>query len=468
MIWFLQTTVVIFMFLINGCGNATDPNHAPVAESQSITIDEDTSKTIVLKGSDPDGDPVNFTIVEGPLHGILNGTAARPIYTPNANYAGTDKFVFQVDDGYKSSTPATVEIEIKPINDIPVANAQDIVLDEDRSKSIVLTGDDPDGDTLVYTIVSPPQHGILQGTAPNLTYIPNENYHGMDNFTFKVNDGQVDSDPVKVNIKITPVNDIPIADAGLPQTVNEGENVQLDGTASSDIDGDTLRYSWHFIKKPSGSNAVLDNNAVARPNFLPDQVGEYIVALIVNDGKVDSSPANVTITVLKVCHSVLQTGQTTVYYENDDGDYVKGRARDYTRNDEKKVVKDNVTGLMWQDDGYVSVVTKKWLTYENYAAKNYTDTTGDTAETYCKNLTLGSYTDWRLPTIEELISLTRKDRAYPAIDLIFQNGTSYSYWSSTTDVSDSGRAWSVSFDIGNSTKYSKDESNYIRCVRKFK
>ena len=76
-------------------------------------------------------------------------------------------------------------------------------------------------DTLTYTIVTPPAHGTLSGTAPNLTYTPAANYNGPDSFTFKVNDGTVDSATATVSITVTPVNDAPVA---IAQSVTTAED----------------------------------------------------------------------------------------------------------------------------------------------------------------------------------------------------------------------------------------------------
>ena len=106
--------------------------------------------------------------------------------------------------------------------------------DEDTAKAITLTGSDLDGDTLIYGVVTQPTHGALSGTAPNLTYTPAADYNGADSFTFKANDGMVDSNIATVSITVTPVNDPPVAD---PQTVMTDQDNQLSITLmGSDIE----------------------------------------------------------------------------------------------------------------------------------------------------------------------------------------------------------------------------------------
>lgn len=113
-----------------------------------------------------------------------------------------------------SSDPATATITVTPVNDIPVATVQTVTTDEDTAKAITLAGTDVEGSTLIYTVVTQPTKGILTGTVPNLTYTPKLNVNGSDSFTFKVNDGTVDSGVATVSITITAVNDAPTLASG--------------------------------------------------------------------------------------------------------------------------------------------------------------------------------------------------------------------------------------------------------------
>jgi hypothetical protein len=97
------------------------------------------------------------------------------------------------------------------------------------------------------------------------------------------------------NDSATPENRAPLADAGTNQTVNVGATVQLDGSGSSDPDGDALTFSWSFVSRPAGSAAALRDPAAARPTFVADLPGTYMMQLIVNDGQVNSTPDTVTV-----------------------------------------------------------------------------------------------------------------------------------------------------------------------------
>jgi len=91
-------------------------------------------------------------------------------------------------------------------------------------------------------------------------------------------------------------NHPPVANAGADQTARLFDAVTLDGSASSDVDGDELSFEWSFESCPSGSSAALSDPAALRPTFEVDKPGNFVIQLIVNDGKQNSAPDTVTIT----------------------------------------------------------------------------------------------------------------------------------------------------------------------------
>jgi hypothetical protein len=94
---------------------------------------------------------------------------------------------------------------------------------------------------------------------------------------------------------VVPVNHSPTANAGPDQQVNVGTTVQLDGSASSDPDGDQLTYSWTFSVMPAGSSATLTNPDSKVPTFVADVAGTYVLRLTIRDGRGGSATALVTI-----------------------------------------------------------------------------------------------------------------------------------------------------------------------------
>ncbi len=113
------------------------------------------------------------------------------------------------------------------------------------------------------------------------------------------------------------------------------------------------------------------------------------------------------------------------------------------------VVIDEKTGLMWQDNSSSQDVIK-----------NYED-----ADDYCNALSLDEYDDWRLPSIDELISISDRDKFSPAIKANFYNVKHSFYWSSSTYLGDATTAWGVHFFDGGVLWDSKIYRNSVRCVR---
>jgi len=281
-----EATVAIFVSQVN------DP---PTAIPQEVTTEEDTAVAITLTGSDPDGDPLTFA-VNLPSHGTLTGILTNLTYTPEADFNGLDSFTFTVNDGEYTSEPATVSITVTPANDPPVADARTVSTDEDTPVAIMLTASDPDNDTLVFTVVTPPAHGAVTGEAPSITYTPEPNYYGPDSVTFKASDGLLDSNLTTVSITVKPVNDAPQAvdDAyeisGLTLTVPApgvlGNDSDIEGTAlTAALAGDPLHGT--VTMNADGSLTYTRNSGYH---------GSDTFLYKASDGELESNLAVVTIT----------------------------------------------------------------------------------------------------------------------------------------------------------------------------
>lgn len=212
------------------------PTANPVAAGGTVQVFEDSRTPMVLVGWDPNGEPLTFIIVQPPALGTLSGQPPNVVYTPRANLSGTDRFTFLVSDGVLQSAVAEMRIEILPVNDPPTAGLAQGDLAEDSVFGILLGGVDIEGDPLTYSIVTPPQFGVLTGNAPLLQYHPARDFHGTDQFTFKVNDGALDSAPSVVTLRVSPVNDPPLIQAPARQSIDSGAGPSRIGFTVTDVD----------------------------------------------------------------------------------------------------------------------------------------------------------------------------------------------------------------------------------------
>jgi hypothetical protein len=200
-----------------------------------------------------------------------------------------------------SKEPVSVTITAAAGNATPIANAgQDrtvlvgttINLDGSRST-------DADGDPIAYawSLVARPAGsaatlGRPESASPEISLDVEGNYV----VRLVVSDGSSTSAASEVTLRATRNNVAPVARAGASQSVLEGSKVTLDGTASSDPNGDALSYSWSFVSRPTGSTASLSSPDSADPSFVADRTGSHVVALIVGDGALVSETRSTTIT----------------------------------------------------------------------------------------------------------------------------------------------------------------------------
>lgn len=274
----------------------------PEADSQSglrTRINEDMP--ITLSGSDADGDPITYIIVDAPLHGTLSGTEPLLTYSPNTGYAGPDSLTFKVNDGIADSNIATISLTV---NTPPVANDQSVSATEDVAGTITLTSSDVDGDPRTYSIVTAPLGTISGGSGATRTYTPPANYVGQDSFTFRANDGLDNSAEATVTITIGPVNDDPTADndsGSVAEDVSSGVTISVLGN-DDDIDGDTLAVTSLGTVSPAGSGTASITGGGTSVTFVPSANfnGAVSFTYTVSDGNGGTDSATVSITVTAV------------------------------------------------------------------------------------------------------------------------------------------------------------------------
>src|SRR5207302_1406697 len=207
-------------------------NDAPVAASDSYTANEDTPLTMAAPGvlgndTDADGDALTAIVVSGPTHGTLtlsaNGTLS---YTPSANYNGSDSFTYKANDGTADSNVVTVAITITAVNDAPVAAGDSYATNEDTALTVAAPGVlGKIGRAACRASTAIPVSAAARDTltlnsSSSFSYTPPANYNGGDSFSYKANDGELDSNAVTVAITVTAVNDAPVA-AGDSYATNE-------------------------------------------------------------------------------------------------------------------------------------------------------------------------------------------------------------------------------------------------------
>ncbi|MBI1766667.1 MAG: tandem-95 repeat protein, partial [Acidobacteria bacterium] len=273
-------------------------NRAPLAASQTVTLDEDTPKALTLVASDPENQTLTYSILQAPQHGTLTGTPPNVTYNPTANFNGPDAFTFKANDGRLDSNIATVSLTVTPVNDAPVAQGSNIAISEDAPGNLILQASDVDGDPLTFTITKQPSNGTLSGTAPNLIYTPNPNFFGTDEVRFRASDGKTNSNEAVIGIIVTSVNDAPTITVPGPQSVITGQPVSFTVTAADVDANDTLTLT--ATNTPAGSTFTQTNATTGQFTWTPTeaQAGSFTVTFAVRDNGLPMLSATNTVTIV--------------------------------------------------------------------------------------------------------------------------------------------------------------------------
>ncbi len=277
-------------------------NDIPYATDQSVTVVEDTPTAITLAGVDLFPGTLTYTVLTAPAHGTLSGTAPALTYTPDADFNGTDSFTFSVNDGTIESNIATVTITVTALNDAPVAEGQTVTTAEDTAIDITLVATDVDLDTLTYIVVDQPLHGTVTLVGNVATYTPALNYHGPDSFTFKANDGTVDSNVATVTITVTEVKDqVQAVDDAYQTNEDTTLTIAAPGVLANDIDVDENNQVAVLVSGVTNGTLTLnsDGSFVYVPKADWNGVDTFVYQLVTYPAPANlwTDEATVTITV---------------------------------------------------------------------------------------------------------------------------------------------------------------------------
>jgi LPXTG-motif cell wall-anchored protein len=220
----------------------------PVAVDDVVSTDEDVAVVVdvLANDSDADGDldPTSVSVVSGPTNGsvTVDPVTGEVTYVPDPDFAGSDEFTYQVCDTAGSCDVATVDVVVDPAGDPPVANDDTTTVGEDGSVMVpILDNDtDPDGDLepTSVVIVAGPANGTVtvDPVSGTVTYVPDPDFAGGDEFTYEVCDATGACDQATVSVIVVPSNDAPVYVG--PTTIS----VPIEGTppdlAINEPDGD--------------------------------------------------------------------------------------------------------------------------------------------------------------------------------------------------------------------------------------
>jgi hypothetical protein len=315
-----ETTVLSNTATVTITVTADDSNTPPVGAPDSYTVRQDhflivdAANGVLVNDSDADGDALNVEgVIVFPAHGALQIEADGSfLYTPEIGFTGEDGFQYQLFD-QKASVLVDVTISVEP-NTAPVAGDDAFSVEQDTTLTVdapgVFANDaDPEGDPFKLDFIGAPGHGTLAGPEPDgsFVYTPEAGFVGVDSFTYRIKDLNEDliSNTATVTITVTektPANAAPVATDDV-YAVEQDSPLTVDAAAGlltndTDPDGDTLTASLVPGAEPA-HGTLTAFAADGSFTYVPEAgfAGSDSFAYRASDGRAESTPATVTITV---------------------------------------------------------------------------------------------------------------------------------------------------------------------------
>lgn len=303
-----DSNVAVITLLVGNVG----ANVAPVALDRTVTVTEETPITLTVTCTDGDNDELLYQLLVGPQHGDYQWLPPNTVvYTPTVDFVGTDSFTFRSHDGQAFSNVSTIILNVTAVNDAPLALAQAISTTRNSNAAVNLLATDVESDTITYTVVSSPTHGVLSGTAPALVYTPAQNFVGADSFQFRASDVHGAATVATIGMTVLPTNTAPLAD-NLVLSTSQESAVAVNLTAS-DTDGDELTYT--VVSSPTHGTLI---GAGTDWVYTPDTnfVGIDNLTFKANDGQADSTMATVSLNVAAAPNEASLAG---IVFEDNNG-----------------------------------------------------------------------------------------------------------------------------------------------------
>ena len=309
-------------------------NDAPVGESDSYTVAEDTTLSVsaaegvLANDSDIDGDAITAVLFSPPSNGLISPLFSDGgfNYTPNDDFTGEDTFEYRVRDSEGVySDPVTVTITVINENDDPDSVDSSLTVDEDDSETIDILAipgvGDADGDTLTVSIEDGdgPSNGSVSVDGSVVTYTPDPDYNGLDSFTYTLSDGNGGTATGVISVTVEPVADAPVAvddDYTTPEDTELEFNVLNNDFDPDDEEGTESAVNFIGVVSggPTASQGVLDSDGGGGFTFTPatDFNGTVTFVYEISDGDASTpnDTATVTITVTPVNDDPVASDET--------------------------------------------------------------------------------------------------------------------------------------------------------------
>jgi hypothetical protein len=279
------------------CSTTNQPPFANAGPDQSVRVGD----LVALSGaasSDPDGDPLRYLWTFsnrplGSLASLIDAATVAPHFI--ADKPGQYLIQLIVSDGKADSAPTRSPSAPKTAARSPTPAP---------TRASASAPGQPQRRRLDRRRWRPLRYTWQLGSVPPGSSAPSSNPESVNptllidrpgNYLIALTVSDATLSSLPDTVAVSTENSPPVANAGANQAIPLGGSIALDGSRSSDVDGDPLTFRWSLLARPAGSQAVLSDATAVSPRFIADYPGTYVAQLIVNDGSVDSAPASVSL-----------------------------------------------------------------------------------------------------------------------------------------------------------------------------
>ncbi len=315
----VSCTILLLSFLLTGCGGGGGSDDAPIiappgdsdfqggisVQAPVVTAGRSTQlRATSINGFAPESLSYAWTLLQQPGNATLEPANERETTLTTA-LPGEHVIRLTVSSGQNSDTVEVIVDAVAPGANRPPTAA--IKVEHNQAtigEPFLLDGSassDPDNDPLSFTWVladGPAGSNATLSSTSQQTIFLTADQEGDYTVSLQVDDGEFSSQiqSVTINAQEPRANESPQA-VITPETIQAavGTRTFLDGSQSTDPDGDSLSYRWQLLHQPAGSQSTLTNNTSSATYLTPDTEGEYRIELVVSDGRVESSATQATI-----------------------------------------------------------------------------------------------------------------------------------------------------------------------------
>jgi len=271
---------------------AVTVNTHPVANIDEVITNKNTSVSINVIGNDTDADGDSLTVSSATATKgfTIIQSDSNILYTPNTNYIGNDTISYTIRDGKGGTSNSTVNVTV---NTPPVANVDEILINQNISTiiNVIANDTDADGDSIAVSSVSATNGNVVIQSDGTIKYTPNTNYTGVDTITYTISDGRggTSSSTVTVTVNTPPV-------ANIDEVItNTNTSISINAIGNdTDYEGDLLSVS-----SASATNGTVVIQSDGLLLYIPntDYTGSDTIIYTITDGRGGSSDSTVTVNV---------------------------------------------------------------------------------------------------------------------------------------------------------------------------